>query len=400
MFAYSNHPTDKVEIIIKGGTFSFYPRPYRRRFIRRIFDACNDFGETKTASKNLAEAQERNMTAKTRIIGINVETRPDYINPRELAFLRELGVTHVELGVQAPDDTIYKKIRRGHDVADVARATSLLRDWGFKVGYHLMLNLPGSSPEHDFGMVSQVFADTRFKPDHLKLYPTTVTPFTDLSTWYKNGTYVPYPTEDMKKVILRLKTKIIPPWVRIGRLTRDITTTMMEVPSFPPNLREIVQKKLAEDKGICSCIRCREIKDRLIEQPITMRKIQYDAGDGHEVFLEFVDAKNHLLGFLRLRIPSGESGKDIVPHELLGAAIVRELHVYGQMQELGELHTNAVQHHRLGQRLLAEAERIAGTHAMKRIAVIAESAPGRITGTSATPSTGRTWSNLFSRQLG
>lgn len=375
MFTLSNHPVDKVEVIVKGGTFSFYSEEYRTGFMKRVFDACNTdviqliaTGKTEVASApTLEEAQHINETARSRIIGINIETRPDYINRNELIFLRRLGVTHVEIGVQMPDNALYRLIRRGHTVAQVAEATKTLRDAGFKVGYHLMPNLPGSTPEKDHQLMDMVFTDSRFKPDHLKLYPTTVTVHTLLDEWYKNGSYVPYPFEKLLEVILAFKAHTAPPWVRIGRLTRDITTNAMTTRQFNPNLREIVQKEMEKRQLKCSCIRCREIRDDAPVPPVSLREISYDAAGGKEYFMEYVDANQRSLGFLRLRIPSGDNplpGLD-------NAALVRELHVYGQAMPIGKHEDNKIQHMSLGKKLLRRAQTISRENGYKNMAVIA-----------------------------
>lgn len=375
MFALSNHPIDKVEVIIKGGTFSYYPEEYRTLFLKRIFDACNTdilkllkTGNTPdAASATLEAAQTVNETATSRVIGINIETRPDYINRKELLFLRSLGVTHVEIGVQMPDDEIYRIICRGHTVQQVADATRQLRDAGFKVGYHLMPNLPGSTPEKDTRLMGLTFTDERFKPDHLKLYPTTLTSHTLLNEWYKNGTYIPYPFEKLLEVILKFKSETVPPWVRIGRLTRDITTNAMTAKQFDPNLREIVQREMGARHLSCQCIRCREIKDCAPEQPVRLRTSSYGAGGGKEYFVEYVDARKRLLGFLRLRVPS-----ETMPLPgLQGAMIVRELHVYGPAMPIGIHKADKIQHMSYGKKLLEEAETIARKEGYRKLAVIA-----------------------------
>ena len=375
MFYLSNHPISKVEIIIKGGTFSFYEKAYRKRFVKRIFDACNTNieelikkGNTiKASAGNLIKAQAINESASSRIIGINIETRPDYINAREITFLRTLGVTHVEIGVQMPNDTIYETIKRGHRVSHVIAATKLLKDAGFKVGYHLMPNLPGATALKDFELMKKVFENEAFKPDHLKLYPTTVTPHATLCEWYKTGKYVPYPLDKMIVNIIRLKSEVIPPWVRIGRLTRDITTDMMEYKQFAPNLREIIQKQMHEKKLLCKCIRCREIRGEKVEGKPLLRIIQYEASGGREYFLEYIDEAEHSLGFLRLRIPQPSNA---LVYCYTKTSMVRELHVYGQSVPVGEKREEEVQHKSLGSLLLKKAEELSIKMGFKKIMII------------------------------
>ncbi|MCX6731307.1 MAG: tRNA uridine(34) 5-carboxymethylaminomethyl modification radical SAM/GNAT enzyme Elp3, partial [Candidatus Roizmanbacteria bacterium] len=380
MFTLSNHSIDKVEIIIKGGTFSFLPRRYRTFFLKKIFEGCNTdtLQMLKSGTKNhlssltLEKAQVQNETAPSRIIGINIETRPDYIDTKEIQYLRKLGVTHVELGVQTLSNAIYTKIKRGHSTDAVVQATQLLKDAGFKIGYHLMLNLPGSTPETDIQMLHQAFFDHSFQPDHLKLYPTTVTKFSKLADWYKTGEYKPYPLPELINTITTFKKDIVPPWVRIGRLTRDITTTMMDAQLFPPNLRELVQKEMVKHHIECQCIRCREIQLQKPTLPITTRIITYDSAGGKEYFIEKIDSQQKCMGFIRLRFPSylfNKNSKSLFP-SLKDSAIIRELHVYGKAMEIGENDTKATQHKGLGEELLTIAEEITKKEGHTKLAII------------------------------
>lgn len=341
----SNHPLDKIEILIKGGTFSFYPKNYRENFVKRIFEAVNG----KRAS-SLLKAQKANETAKKRIIGINIETRPDYINLEEIEFLRFLGVTQVEIGVQALDDKILQSINRGHNVEAVKKATFLLKEAGFKVGYHLMLNLPETSPQKDLLLLKKVFTKD-FSPDHLKVYPTVVTKYAKLAELYQKGQYLPYSLPQLIEVLRKFKANIVPKWVRIGRLTRDITVQMIAGPDIPSNLRETLKIK-------CNCIRCREIKGQKVTGRVKLETTPYPASQGKESFLEFTDEADHCLGFLRLRLTKNSK------------AVVRELHVYGQAVPIGAKNTKAVQHQNLGKKLLQKAENIAKDHGLKEIFVI------------------------------
>lgn len=381
MFALSGHSIDKIEIIIKGGTFSFLPKRYRTFFLRRIFQACNtdtkhfiddDTIKMDKSATTLSLEQTKNERAPSRIIGINIETRPDYITPDELIYLRRLGVTHIEIGVQTLFDDVYTKIKRGHTVQSVIAATRMLKDAGFKVGYHFMLNLPGSSATRDAEMLKMGFTDEAFKPDHIKLYPTTITKFTRLADDYKKGAYVPYPLEQMIDVILEAKKNIIPVWVRIGRLTRDITTTMMEAHLFPPNLREVIQKRQSEDHIECQCIRCREIQLANPQLPITTRITEYPSSGGREFFIEKIDRNSKCLGFIRLRFPSYLFDKKIDPlfAALRGSAIIRELHVYGKSTPLGGQEVKSAQHKGWGEELLLTAEKITREAGIGKLAVI------------------------------
>ena len=380
MFSLSNHSIDKVEIIIKGGTFSFLPRRYRTFFIKKIFEGCNtdtllmlkSGHKNHLSSPNLEHAQIQNETAPSRVIGINIETRPDYIDEKEIRYLRKLGVTQVELGVQTLSNEIYKTIKRGHTTDAVVQATRLLKDAGFKIGYHLMLNLPGSTPQSDQSMLHEAFGSGDFQPDHLKLYPTTVTKFSKLAEWYAQGKYKPYPLKELIKTIVTFKKSDVPPWVRIGRLTRDITTTMMNAQLFPPNLREVVQDEMEKQHVQCNCIRCREIQLEKPTLPITTRVITYDSAGGKEFFIEKIDATKKCLGFIRLRLHSFLFDSSIKPlfTVLKDSAIIRELHVYGKAMEIGENNIKATQHKGLGEELLALAEKTAKKEGVMKMAII------------------------------
>jgi len=377
--ALSGHNTDKVEIIIKGGTFSFYSQKYRQKFVKQVFDAANSDilkiiktgNENFPKSKNLTEAQKLNERAKTRIVGINIETRPDSITPQEIKFLRKLGVTHVELGVQILDDEILNKINRQQTVSQVVQATSILKESGFKVTYHLMPNLPFSSPEKDLETFKKVFTPP-FSPDHLKIYPTIIPKESKLKQLLKNKIYQPYSLQKLISLLVKFKTEIIPPWVRISRLARDVSEKSILAPKIPSNLREIVLEEIKKLRKKCQCIRCREIKDKPWKSAPKLRIFKYSASKGREYFLEFVDNKNHCLGFLRLRIPAYILNPKIKPlfSVLKDAVIIRELHVYGPLAPLTQKNPLFTQHRNLGKKLVAKAEEITKKLKIKKIAVI------------------------------
>jgi elongator complex protein 3 len=267
----------------------------------------------------------------------------------------EFGTTRVELGVQTLDDDIYRLVKRGHSVADVARATKLLKDYGFKVYYHWMPGLPGSTSEHDLELSRQLFADKNYRPDGLKLYPTLVITGTELETWYRDNRYQPYPMDEMADLMIDIKT-LIPNYVRIPRVMRDIPSKFIVAGCKDLALRSSLKKRM-EDIGVqCNCVRCREYGHRLrdgwkIGEP-HLKRWDYVASEGTEVFLSFEDKGETLFGLLRMRVGSSAVGnKDL--------AIVRELHVFGSEVPLGKQQTGAAQHRGLGGELLREAEGIA-----------------------------------------
>jgi len=378
--ALSGHPLDKTEIIIKGGSFSSYSSSYRQNFVKGIFDAANleikqliEKGKVAVKkSKNLSDSQKINERASCRIVGINIETRPDLISLREIKFLRRLGVTQVEIGVQILDDQVLSLVRRGHLTKEIQQATFLLKEAGFKVGYHLMPNLPGSNPQKDLRSFQKTFT-ADFSPDYLKIYPTVITRYTQLAKWFKRGKYHPYSLSELIELLVSVKTQIVPRWVRISRLARDISRQMMVGPPVPSHLREVIQQEIKKQKLSCSCLRCREIKSLRMPTTRKLKITSYPASGGKEYFLEFVDKQDHCLGFLRLRIPAYLKKKGEKPPfaALAEAVLVRELRVYGSALPLKHHPAGKIQHQGLGKQLLQKAEKIARREGVTKLAVIA-----------------------------
>ncbi len=345
------HPSDKIELIVMGGTFLAMDKSYKRYFIKNLYDALND-----VKSKNIAHAKKINEKAKHRVVGLTLETRPDVCGKREIDEALYYGATRMELGVQNPDDRIYRLINRGHTVKDVVESTSLLKDASFKVVYHLMPGLPGSNKKKDVEMFKKVFEREEFRPDMLKIYPTLVVKPSILYEMYKRGDYTPYSVEEAAEVIAEAY-KHIPKYVRVMRVQRDIPAKMISDGVVKSNLRQIVENKIKE-KGIkIKEIRYREAgirKKQLNKEKIRIERIDYKASKGREVFLSVEDEEEVLYGFIRLRIP----GKNIYRKEIgENTGLIRELHVYGQEAKIGK--AGRVQHRGLGSKLLKEAEEIA-----------------------------------------
>ena len=343
--AEMGHAQDKVELIIMGGTFLSYPRDYQYRFVKDCYDALNGI-----PTSSLEEARKLNENVKHRCVGLCIETRPDFCGEEEIRSMLDFGTTRVELGVQTLDDEVHSLTKRGHGVAEVISATKLLRDYGFKVYYHWMPGLPGSTPEHDLELSQQLFEDERFRPDGLKLYPTLVVQGSELESWYRDNRYRPYGDEEMIGLLISIKA-LIPKHVRISRLMRDIPSKFIIAGSRDLALRGTIRKKMGQTGLRCSCIRCREYGHRLrdgwaIGEP-RLTRLNYETLGGKESFLSYEDDNETLFGLLRLRI-NGEK------------AIVRELHIFGPEVPLGGRLERATQHHGLGEGLLREAERIAG----------------------------------------
>ncbi len=352
------HRVDKIELIIMGGTFPATPPEYQAWFIQRALDAI-----TEKESANLEEAKANAETSKTRNVGITVETRPDWAKKPHVDALLDMGVTRVELGVQNPSDQIYRLVGRTHTVADVQEATRVCKDAGLKIVYHMMPGMPGSSPTLDFEAFKRIFTDPAFKPDMIKIYPCLVLEGTKTHKWYQEGAYKPYTTEEATNLTAEVK-RIIPPWVRVMRVQRDIPARLIVAGVKKSNLRQLVQKQLAEHGERCACIRCREVGHRLavdqVEPDLEKVKIlstTYEASGGREVFLSVEDPENDvLIGYLRLRIPSAKAHRPEITAS--ASAVVRELHVYGPLVPVGKHSASAWQHKGYGAVLLGEAERV------------------------------------------
>jgi len=376
--AMNGHATDKIEMIVIGGTWSFYHPVYQEEFLAECFRACNNFGlleedQTPKSTKSLAELQTDNETAPTRMIGLSIETRPDYITGYELERLRALGVTKVEVGVQHLDDDILKKTKRDMKIAQVREATERLRNAGFKVVYHMMPNLPGSTIERDIAMFGELFSGEDYHPDMLKVYPCMVLEGSELFETWKEGGFTPYTDEELVHVLIEAK-KQVPKYVRIIRVIRDIPATYIQAGSKVSNLRQWLEMDMRKNNWRCKCIRCREVRGMEVDpKDFPLTQMEYRTKTGREFFLSFEEAnEGKLASFLRLRLPDNhgsefEGGALAV---LKDAALVRELHTYGRMATIGEEGTQS-QHLGFGKQLLIEAERIAKEAGYKKVAIIA-----------------------------
>jgi elongator complex protein 3 len=277
----------------------------------------------------------------------------------------DLGVTKVELGVQHLDDEILTLNLRGCTVADTVKANTLLRDAGLKVGFHMMPNLPGSSVIADRQMFHELFADPRFRPDFLKIYPTLVTPGSKIEALYKAGEYAPYDEDTLIDLVADAKMEIAP-YCRLQRIQRDIPADKIIAGSPHSNFRELVKDRLKKRGTHCSCIRCREIGRRRSEAEPVLKVLPYECCGGEERFISF-ESDDSLIGFARLRFP-GEPWRV----ETKNAAFVRELHVYGMVVPIGQEGSGEErQHKRYGARLLAQAESIAADAGYAHLAIMA-----------------------------
>jgi elongator complex protein 3 len=369
------HPSDKIELLILGGTWSAYRKDYQEWFVKRCFDAMNGVD-----AETLAEAHRINETAAHRNVGLVIETRPDRITPKEIAWLRYLGVTKVQMGVQSLDDSIQEMNRRGHTNAETLAAAALLRAAGFKIVVHWMPNLLGATLESDRADFVRLWAAEEgglgVSPDELKIYPTQLLESAELYQYWQRGEYHPYTTEQLVELIADIKP-IVPEYCRINRVIRDIPSTHVVEGNKRTSLRMDVIEELKRRGQSCRCIRCREVRGQKVS-PEHLRLVDqvYHPAYAEEHFLTYVTPDNQIAGYLRLSLPGRDGGGSTampalsIP-DLEHAALIREVHVYGQSLPVGGEQQGAAQHSGLGTALLAKADEIARQAGFQRMAVIA-----------------------------
>lgn len=380
---------DKLEVMVLGGTWGSYPIEYRIEFVRDLYYAANTFYDTNRRERYTMEEEIHiNMTARSRIIGLTLETRPDHVTADEILLMRKMNCTRVQIGVQHTNDKILKKVNRGCYIADTKRAIRNLLNVGLKVDVHLMFDLPGSSPELDREMIDIIEKDSDLRFDQAKFYPFQSVDWTVTKTWEDRGEYLHYDFEDLVEVLIYAKEKTFP-WVRLNRVIRDIPNNYILAGVDQPNLRQVLETKMCKAGKSCRCIRCREpgsnriALERINEAELKIR--EYDASGGKEYFIsmETPDMK-YVYGFCRLRL-SDEMGYvdsiepqirgknsmeriNLYPY-LNGLAMIRELHVYGDMTPVSE-DGIAVQHRGFGKKMIKCAEEIAIKNGYNGMAII------------------------------
>jgi elongator complex protein 3 len=353
------HNVSKVELVVVGGTFPFMPKDYQRNFAKECFDALNG-----QESRSLQEAQNLNEKSQIRCVGFTVETKPDYCKSSHIDLMLELGITRVEIGVQSLQRDVYQNINRGHTIEDVYDSFQISKDSGYKIVVHMMPGLPGSTPEKDLKDFRKLFEDPRLRPDMLKIYPTLLLRDTGLAKLYAKGLYKPYQDDVLTDLLLEMK-KTVPSWVRIMRIQREIESENIINGHSISNIRQILQKKLREQGLQCNCIRCREVGIRNVNDQdvkVDLKRFDYDSSDGKEVFLSLEDSsKKVLFGYLRLRKLARPHRKELTDRNGKPSAIVRELHVLGQLVDIGrnnDFTLSSSQHKGYGSTLLEKAEDI------------------------------------------
>ena len=376
----NGHPVDKIEMIFIGGTWDFYPREYQEWYTKEAFRACNNWDREekdyiKEGELSMAELHKINETAEARIIGLSIETRPDYVNFGQLNWLRYLGVTKIEIGVQHLDNHVLDYNKREMTAEDVAESTEILRRAGFKLVYHMMPNLPESDPVKDVQMFKDLFNGQYHHPDMMKIYPCMILKGSILYKWWSRGDidYVPYDDETLTRV-LALCEREIPEYVRLIRVIRDIPADYIYASSRKSNLREVVDKLQGKEEYKQRDIRAREIKDSVVDPEDFFLDTQvYNTKTGTEHFIQFINKERKIAGFCRLRLPKIDTTNDFSDFEnlksLKDSAVIRELHVYGTIRKIGE-EGNQSQHVGFGKRLMAEAERQAKENGFNKLSVI------------------------------
>ncbi len=351
------HSTDKVDLILMGGTFTSRFPEYQEWFVKRCYDALN-----REKSQKLEKAKEKNETAGSRCIGLTVETRPDWFRLQHVDNSLRLGATRVELGVQSVYDDVLYNMGRGHTVSDTVYATRIAKDSGLKICYHIMPGLSGSDEKRDLKTFRTIFEDNRFKPDMIKIYPVLIIKGTKLYDMWKSGEYKSLDTEKASVLIAHMK-EYVPEWVRIQRIQRDVPAPMISSGVKKSNLRQFVENEMKDHGKTCRCIRCREIGHKSLKKKIDLDVLdikltrrQYEASNGCEIFLSLEDKRQDtILGYLRLRDVASPHRYELQNEPCV---IIRELKILGRELPIGERTDGAFQHKGHGKALIKEAERI------------------------------------------
>jgi elongator complex protein 3 len=367
-FQALGHHVDKAELIVMGGTMTARPLEYQQWFVGACVQAMNDYpraGQTPRAGAvDLAAIFAANERASVRCVATTFETRPDWCREEEINRMLSMGVTKVELGVQHLDDRILDFNRRGHSVSQTVTANCLLRDAGIKVGFHVMPNLPGASIDDDRRMFEELFRDERFRPDFLKIYPTLVTPGSEIEALWEQGGYRPYTEGELIDLIAYGKS-LLPEYVRLQRIQRDIPAKLIVAGSRHSNFRQLVQEQLRREGLRCRCIRCREVGRMPAPDEVALSIVAYRSCGGEERFIQ-AGSDDVLVGFARLRFPHRPFRE-----ELRDAALLRELHVYGSIVPIAtSASAEEWQHRNWGIRLLSAAEDAARDQGFDRLAVM------------------------------
>ena len=430
------HATDKIELIILGGTWTDYPQTYRVWFVAELFRALNDGLDAGVAEANERRARYRasgfpegdealaafasrgqaridageqsyneafralygndspwhaaaawqasswdelerlqrvNESARHRVVGLVIETRPDAITAPALTEIRRLGATKIQMGIQSLNQHILDINNRGITVGRIAEAFDLLRAFGFKIHAHAMANLYGTTPEADKRDYDRLVTEPAFQPDEVKLYPCALIEGARLCRRFEDGSWRPY-TEDELLDVLVSDVVATPAFCRISRMVRDFSSGDIKVGNKKPNLRQLVEERLHEagNSGAIQEIRFREVGTGEVDvAELRLDTVAYKTTNTDECFLQWVAPDGRIAGFLRLSLPKAEyvraHAAELPIHA--GEAMIREVHVYGMAAHLGE-DGRAAQHLGLGRKLVARACDLALAAGYARINVI------------------------------
>ena len=363
------HPTDKIELLILGGSWTAYPANYREWFIRRCFEALNQENpDDNQGDVDLTTVQKTNSQGRHRNVGLVVETRPDLITVHNLIEMRRQGVTKLQLGVQSMNDLVLELNKRGHTARQAEVAIELVRAAGYKVVVHWMPNLLGGTPQSDREDFARLWREGGINPDELKIYPCQLLRNSELFQYWQRGEYHPYTEMELIDLLAEIKPTV-PQFCRINRCIRDIPSNHVVEGNRNTSLRQNVALEMVKRGMACQCIRCREIrKGKIDDRELILDGFVYRAGWAEEHFLSYNTQDDHILGFLRLSLPDKEHF--FPADELRDSAIIREVHVYGQSIEVGGEGSGSVQHRGLGSNLIEKAAEIAKEKGYKKIAVI------------------------------
>ena len=370
------HEVDKLEIIIEGGTYTEYPIDYLEEYHRDIFYTANTFWDElpKRSRRSMREEIEINWTARVKVIGICIETRPDAITDEWIRFFRNSGTTRIQLGVQHTDNNILKKINRGHTFNQSCIAVNMLKNNCFKIDIHLMPDLPYSTKERDIEMFDIIYKTDFIQPDQIKIYPCEVVPWTVIKKQIEDGKYSLYSMRNERDLldVVRYGMETCPPWVRIPRVVRDIPLHYISNGNPYPNLRQMITDELSDNNTSSNDIRAREITRhphyKLEDARIIVRKYKSGTGVEHFISMESIDEKV-IFGFCRLRIPP--LNHNPIFSVLKNKGLIRELHVYNKVVPVGiNNRKTTTQHRGVGKLLLKNAETIAWKHNLEGVAVI------------------------------
>lgn len=343
---------NKFELRIKGNSFTNYSPIYLERYIKEVYDLLNQ-----EPSKTFEEAFLKQEFSNDKCVQIVVETRPDQITPEWCEIMQHLGITTVEIGVQSLFDDVLDANWRGHSVEAVCNATSLIRKYGFELGYQVMLGLFGSTYEKDFLMISHLLWQEKYYPDTLKMYPCVLLPNraaqASLYDLYDNDKWKPIINEEYEN-FLRQVSPYFPPDVHVNRLQRIFSSQEVAF-----GVKYEINRQ--EFRNLSRCMWQRSIQNN---NPESLTNIQLEKyriivfTHGSDKCFQAVTENNIILGYGRLSI-----------QDTYG--VVRDLRVLGEPAKVGEHLDDPlfIQHRGIGTAILWQMEALLANLGLKKIFV-------------------------------